>query len=148
MNTFQQFLYEAKNIPTQQPIKPKSHTMGRVFDDMVHGNHSKTVAKMGTTVIEDRGEDVYMCIGGKAVMYSYKSDNGAQTEFRFINSSAVDRCNGWNMLNDRPFNIVYSNGKPYAVVGSDYNNTETLTHVELSKTKWYDEGTLSDICKM
>lgn len=148
MNTFKQFLNEAKNIPIQQPIKPKSHTMGRIFHDMVHGNHSKTVSKMGTTVIEDRGEDVYMFIGGKPVMYSYRSSNGAQTEFRFINSSAVDRCNGWNMLNDRPFNIVYSNGKPYAVVGSDYSNPESLTHVELSKTKWYDEGTLADICKM
>lgn len=148
LNTFKEFLNESKNIPIFHSTTPTSKNAGSAFNDMLNGRLNKKSVKMGSTIIEDRGEDVYMFVGGKSVMYAYKSENGAQTEFRFINSSAVDRCNGWNIWNDRPFNVVYNNGKPYAVVGSDYNNPESLTHVELSKTKWYDEGTLADICKM
>ena len=148
ISSFKDFLYEAKQLPVYHSTTPTSKNAGSVFVDMIQGNHPKKAVKMNATIIEDRGEDVYMFVGGEPVMYAYKSENGAQTEFRFINSSAVDRCNGWNIWNDRPFNVVYSNGKPYAVVGRDYNNPETLTHVELSKTKWYDEGDLASICKM
>ena len=142
--SFKEFLNESKNLPVFHNTTTTSKNAGSVFTDVVNGNHNKKTVKIGSTIIEDRGEDIYMFVGGKPVMYAYKSGHGAQVEFRFINSSAVDRCNGWNIWNDRPFNVVYNNGTPYAVVGS---NSDNLSHFKLSKTKWYSESELIDICE-
>jgi len=148
INTFEQYLNEAKQLPNHTAPSEVSKKAGNVFDSMANGIYKKTVAKFDSTVIEDRGEIVYMFANRKPIMAAYKSETGASVEFCFSSSTAVDRCAGWNLWNGREFEVVYSNGKPYAVVGSDYNKPELLTHVELSKTKWYDESTLEDICKM
>lgn len=146
------FVSSAVNaLPIELPVVAEhsmvSERIGARFISMCMEDNDRPRAKINSTIIKDTGKEVFMYTNNRLTMYAMKTNKGVHTEFCFINSTAVDRCNGWNHWQKHNFTVVYSQGIPYAIV-TGYDSPEEYVYFELSKVKWYTVKELVDICTM
>lgn len=134
-------------LPITAEFSNVSERVGARFLGMCMDDNTRPRAKINSTIIKDTGKEVFMYTNNRLHMYAIKTERGVHTEFCFLNSTAVDRCNGWNHWAKRDFTVVYNDGIPYAIV-SGYDDPDDYVYFQLSKVKWYSVEELEKICQM